>query len=162
MTDPAAEQIYQQATQLPPEDQLQFLEDACCGKPLLHAELSALLREGGDISTTLALGARSFLASAPATSSAGRLIERCLGVWTIKRFLARGGFGEVYVGERSGDYQQKVAIKILRTGEDTDDTLLERFRRERQALADLRHEYIATLLDGGTTEDGSIIWCSST
>ena len=46
--------------------------------------------------------------------------------------LGRGGMADVYAGERDdGAFEQRVAIKVLRRGLDTDD-LLARFRRERQ------------------------------
>ena len=45
---------------------------------------------------------------------------------------------------------EQVAIKLVRGGE----TLVQRFRQERQILASLEHPNIARLLDGGTTADG--------
>jgi serine/threonine-protein kinase len=72
----------------------------------------------------------------------------------IERELGRGGMGTVYLGARDdGAFEQRVAIKVLRRGVDTDDVLA-RFRRERQILASFDHPHIARLLDGGATGDG--------
>ncbi len=66
----------------------------------------------------------------------------------------RGGMATVYEAERSdGTYQQRVALKVLRRGLDTDD-LIRRFLVERQILSSLTHPNIARLLDGGSTPDG--------
>ena len=51
------------------------------------------------------------------------------------------------------EFEQKVAIKILKHGI-TSDYLLKRFQIERQTLANLQHRFIAKLLDGGSTDDG--------
>src|SRR5262249_20597139 len=51
------------------------------------------------------------------------------------------------------EYLQNVAVKLVRRGMDS-DLIVGRFRRERQILADLTHPNIATILDGGSTEDG--------
>jgi tetratricopeptide (TPR) repeat protein len=62
--------------------------------------------------------------------------------------------GSVYLGVRDdAQYEKQVAIKLLKRGLDT-DFMLNRFRQERQILADLEHPFIARLLDGGATEDG--------
>jgi len=62
--------------------------------------------------------------------------------------------GVIFLAERDDDeYRQRVAIKVLKRGMDTED-VLRRFRRERQTLARLVHPNIARLLDGGATEDG--------
>ncbi|HSG49503.1 MAG TPA: serine/threonine-protein kinase, partial [Longimicrobiales bacterium] len=50
-------------------------------------------------------------------------------------------------------YTRTVALKLIRKGLDT-ERVLERFRLERRILAGLRHPNIASLLDGGATEDG--------
>ena len=70
------------------------------------------------------------------------------------RELGRGGMGAVYLAERADEeFEQRVAIKLVRRGMDTDE-IVRRFRAERQILAHLDHPNIARLLDGGTTEDG--------
>jgi hypothetical protein len=67
---------------------------------------------------------------------------------------ACGGMGTVYLAVRSDDeFQKRVAVKVLRRGMDT-DAIVRRFRHERQILASLQYPYIATLLDGGTTDGG--------
>ncbi|MEM6456760.1 MAG: serine/threonine-protein kinase, partial [Acidobacteriota bacterium] len=76
-----------------------------------------------------------------------------IGPFRLLRRIGRGGMGTVYLGERSGDFDQRVAIKLIRRGMDTEDILV-RFRHERRILARLAHPHIARLLDGGTTDDG--------
>jgi eukaryotic-like serine/threonine-protein kinase len=77
-----------------------------------------------------------------------------LGRYRILRHLGRGGSGNVYFGERTvGDFDQRVAIKVLRRGTDTDDVLA-RFRAEGRILGSLNHPNIAHLLDGGATPEG--------
>ncbi len=77
-----------------------------------------------------------------------------IGPFQVIRPLGRGGMGTVMLAERAGsDFQQMVAIKLLRRGLDTHD-VLKRFRAERRILAGLRHPNIAALIDGGSTDDG--------
>ena len=80
-------------------------------------------------------------------------IGRRFGSFVAVRFLARGGFGAVYIGERSDSFQEKVAIKLIRPEWVSDQAARQRFLQERQALADLRHPAIASLLDGGGTKE---------
>ena len=75
------------------------------------------------------------------------------GPYRLERELGRGGMGTVYLARRADQaFERRVAVKVLRHGMDTDD-IVERFRRERQILADLRHPNIAELFDGGSTDD---------
>lgn len=79
--------------------------------------------------------------------------ERRIGAYILKKEIGRGGMGTVYLAERAdGEFHQKVAIKLIKRGMDT-DFILRRFRNERQILAALNHPNIAYLLDGGTTDD---------
>lgn len=81
--------------------------------------------------------------------SAGRL-----GPYRLIREIGHGGMGTVYLGVRDDDaFQKRVAIKVLKRGMDT-ESIVRRFRHERQILASLDHPFIAGLLDGGTTPDG--------
>lgn len=69
------------------------------------------------------------------------------------RKLGHGGMGAVWLAERErGDFDHQVAIKVIRPGV-LSESLIERFRRERQILAQLNHPHIARLYDGGQTEE---------
>jgi serine/threonine protein kinase len=82
------------------------------------------------------------------------LIGKRIGVFEIKKEIGRGGMGTVYLAERAdGEFNQTVAIKLIKRGMDT-DLILKRFRRERQILAALDHPNIAYFLSGDSTEDG--------
>jgi eukaryotic-like serine/threonine-protein kinase len=77
-----------------------------------------------------------------------------VGPYRLVREIGRGGTGTVYLAERDDRaFRQRVAVKLLRRGLDTDDVLA-RFRFERQVLASLDHPNIARLLDGGATAEG--------
>ncbi|HUS21192.1 MAG TPA: serine/threonine-protein kinase [Aeromicrobium sp.] len=79
-----------------------------------------------------------------------------VGPYRLVRLLGRGGMGEVYLAERDdGEYRDQVAIKLLAGGPGILGGERERrLRQERQILASLRHPGIATLYDGGITDDG--------
>ncbi len=79
----------------------------------------------------------------------GEIIDR----WRLLEPLGRGGMGEVWLAERIDQFEQKAALKLLKRGMDS-DSILQRFRRERQILARLEHHGIARLIDGGMTEAG--------
>ncbi len=101
----------------------------------------------------------------PAAELAGRIGEMAepmpdefigerIGGFRLTRLIGRGGMGTVFLGEREGaDFEQHVAVKLLRRGLYTD---FERrlFRREQRALAGLSHPDIARLIDGGVTPGG--------
>jgi serine/threonine protein kinase/tetratricopeptide (TPR) repeat protein len=77
-----------------------------------------------------------------------------LGPYRLIREIGHGGMGTVFLGVRDDDvFQKRVAIKVLKRGMDT-DSIVRRFRHERQILASLEHPFIASLLDGGSTPDG--------
>ena len=81
-------------------------------------------------------------------------IPKTLGPYRLIRPLGRGGMGSVHLAERQdGEVTMRVAIKLVRR-ELVSPDILNRFRKERQVLADLHHPNIARLLDAGTTEDG--------
>ncbi len=87
-------------------------------------------------------------------SDADNFLGREIGVYRLTREIGRGGMGAVYLAERAdGEFFQKVAIKLIKRGMDS-DFIIRRFRHERQILASFEHPFIARLLDGGTTTDG--------
>lgn len=93
-------------------------------------------------------------ADAAEMTSAPSLVGRRVGAYRVLQLIGRGGMGAVYLAERADDaFRQRVAIKTLWRGADS-EVLLQRFRSERQILAQLQHPNIAQLIDGGATDDG--------
>lgn len=83
------------------------------------------------------------------------MVGRHIGPYRIAREIGRGGMGTVYEALRAdGEFQHRVAIKLVRSGLDR-DFVLRRFRNERQILAALDHPNIGRLLGGGTASDGN-------
>ncbi len=77
---------------------------------------------------------------------------RRIGPYRLVSLLGSGGMGEVYLAERTdGEFEQRVALKLLRRGMDS-EAIRQRFLRERQLLAGLEHPHIARLLDGGSSD----------
>lgn len=81
--------------------------------------------------------------------------DTMIGPWRLVSEAGRGGMGTVYLAERAdAQFQQRVALKVVRGWLTPDDAHLRRFRDERRILAALDHPNIARLLDGGVTDDG--------
>lgn len=67
--------------------------------------------------------------------------------------LGRGGFGTVYRAQRDSHELEPVAIKVLQADRNS-QRILERFQRERLLHARMKSQYVARVLDVGTTEQG--------
>lgn len=82
-------------------------------------------------------------------------IGAMFGPYRVKKLIGRGGSSDVYLAERTSDFEQTVAIKVLRRQHGfLGPTAHQRFEIERQVLADLHHDSIAKILDGGTDSWG--------
>ncbi|MBA8883348.1 serine/threonine-protein kinase [Dokdonella fugitiva] len=137
--------------------------EACADDPLVRDEVLAMLRadqatgqqEIFDASLPAAvveLAGR--LAGVKATDAEAGHEGRSVGPFRLVREIGRGGMGAVWFAERAdGAFEQRVAVKLIRSGWDVDEVLA-RFRAERQILAGLQHPNIAHLVDGGITADG--------
>jgi serine/threonine-protein kinase len=79
-------------------------------------------------------------------------VGRSLGKVRIDSLLARGGMAEVYLGVHTS-LQREVAVKILRAQYADDEDLLERFQREAQVVAKLRHQNIVQVFDYDSIDD---------
>jgi serine/threonine protein kinase len=82
----------------------------------------------------------------------GRIIA---GRYELKRMIARGGMGVVYLAEQI-ELGRLVALKLLKSHNDPENNsaFQERFTLEARTLAKLDHPNIVTLYDYGRTEDG--------
>jgi len=75
-----------------------------------------------------------------------------IGPYRVLQRLGEGGMGIVYAAEQRAPVRRRVAIKVLRSGQNSREVLA-RFDVERQALALMSHVNIARILDAGTTAD---------
>jgi len=141
--------LFQKAAELNSSQRTPFLDEACGDDAELRGEVEGLLAHADK---TLSLLKRPVDDAAQELAFVGRRI----GPYVLRRVLGEGGMGTVYLAARADEqYQQFVAIKLLHGGPWQSETILQRFRAERQILANLTHPNIARLLDGGMTSDGS-------
>lgn len=139
----------------PAAERATFLRRACEGDPELEHEVQSLVDAATadpDFLDRPLIDLRSqedwTASDSPADTS------RRIGRYRLVRQLGRGGMGEVFLGVQEGDdFERSVAVKLIRRGAESDD-VARRFARERRILARLRHPNIASLLDGGTADDG--------
>ncbi len=154
-------EIFEGARAAPEAERSDWVARQCGPDLALRNEVEALLEVDGSDPRTLGelTRDRTPLASAGAAGDGSadepdESIGRVIGDYRLLERIGDGGMGRVYLAERAdGEFDTRVAIKLLRRGMDTDD-ILARFRRERQVLADLKHVNIARLIDGGSTEEG--------
>lgn len=120
-------------------DQIQFCTQ--CGAPLSLAQRAAAGAAG--------LGS-------PGVSDRDPLIGQTLdGKYRLDSLLGQGGMGRVYRAARPliGDM---VALKILSPEQIADNHAVERFRREAQAAARLKHPNAVSIYDFGVSEAGLV------
>jgi serine/threonine-protein kinase len=79
---------------------------------------------------------------------------RQLGQYDLRRRIGIGGMGEVYLAEHQL-LKRPCAIKLVRPGQETDPTVLERFEREVRLTATLSHWNTVEIYDYGRAEDGT-------
>lgn len=137
------------ALELPASKRRAFLDEVCGADHELREEVEGLLEASDDTEDFIETPAL-----AHSDDWLSGLIGTHIGPYRIVELLGEGGMGAVYRGIRDdGDFQQQIAIKLVKRGMDT-NAILRRFRVERRILAKLDHPNICKLLDGGVTDDG--------
>jgi eukaryotic-like serine/threonine-protein kinase len=134
------DRLFQQAVDLPAgATREEFLSSSTGADPALLEDVRRLLE-------------RDSIVQKAAASSAPPLPR--FGVYQARELIGRGGMGAVYRATREdGEVTLEVAVKSI-SSPLWSAILDERFRRERQILAQLRHPNIAAFLDSGMGDDG--------
>jgi Tol biopolymer transport system component len=146
------EELLDAALELPPAERESFLRRECADAPELAGEVSKILRAGERPGSILDAPIHRLTPLLP-NEEIPAPPER-VGPYRIERPIGEGGMGTVYLAQRDdGEFDQRVALKLVRRGLHLDSRIVRRFREERQILATLNHPGIARLLDGGLTED---------
>lgn len=139
------QELFEQLLELPPEQRAAFIEAITDG-PEMREEVRALIAVHESEATLPEAG----LAPDTRLPPAGHRV----GPWRLERLLGQGGMGTVWEAVRADDqFEKRVAIKFLHANAGL-PAAEQRFRAERQILANLDHPNVATLLDGGVTDDG--------
>lgn len=162
-------EVVRVAADLPKEEVLVFLDQACGDNKALRSAVENILNNTknfinnkskyemeddkdnrNDRPDTLKYSINSIkLISDP-------LIERKLGEFVIKEKLGQGGFGTVYKAKQ-GTLRREVVIKILHKNHLNDKKIVNLFKREARLAAKLEHPYAAHIYSFGTEADG-LMW----
>lgn len=144
-------EVFSTAADLVGAEREAYLTATCSDEPDVLREVRLLLDHHGQAEGFLAEPVRelatTLLTEEPEASGG------ILGPYQLVGEIGRGGMGVVYLAQRVGDYEQQVAIKVIKRGMDTEEAH-QRFLAERQILARLQHPNVARILDGGLTDDG--------
>lgn len=146
------EEIFSTVVDRPVAEREAYLTRICGEDQEMQREVLSLLARdtAEDFIPDAILNAALSVAAEPKDDLTGERI----GPYRLMRLIGRGGMGTVYEAVRDDkQFQQQVALKIIKRGMDT-DFVRDRFLRERQILASLDHSYIARLFDGGATPNG--------
>jgi serine/threonine-protein kinase len=145
-------ELFDEASNLSAEERELYLTSKCADDPELKKEVQSLFNSFEN--TKDFLEEPLTIVEQNKSNFVDPYIGKQIGNYIIDGEAGIGGMGIVYTGKRNDkEFEQKVAIKILKHGI-TSEYLLKRFQIERQTLANLQHQNIARLLDGGRTSDG--------
>jgi non-specific serine/threonine protein kinase/serine/threonine-protein kinase len=131
--------LFLQICDLPEEDRLAALDEACGDDRELRREVGSLLSFHDETEVP------------PATRPEPHP-ER-IGDYRVLRKLGEGGMGVVYEVRQEHPVRRTLALKLVKWGMDTEDVLA-RFETERQALAMMNHPNVAKVFEAGATEQG--------
>ena len=151
------EEVFFAALELAPSERQNFVNRKCVNDCELRQKLEILLTADQSAADQDFLHSSAFEENAAGFAPdflADAWIGKTIGHYEILERIGAGGMGAVYLAKRAdGQFEKRVAIKIIKRGMDS-EAILKRFLRERQILANLEHPNIARLLDAGMTADG--------
>jgi len=161
-----AKQIFADALELPADKRLAFIKRSAHGDEDLERRVLDLLKAHEEAGTFLGTPTHHPREQSP-PSEPGSVApeppqqdvepqssgESTIGHYHIRRRIGEGHYGEVFEAEQTAPIRRRVAIKVLKRGVDTNQTLA-RFHAERQAIATLDHPNLCRFLDAGQTADG--------
>lgn len=150
-----ADRILQSVLERSPAEREGYLDELCGADEQLRSEVITLLDASQQAeavgSTTVFQAGADFSEVQP-----GLKPEEFLGPYRIRKILGRGGMGDVYLAEHTGQ-NREVALKLLPEDFLGDPQRVQRFRQEARAVIALNHPNIVTVYDIGAAESGYFI-----
>ncbi len=139
--------LYEAALEKPAEQRIRYLTEACPEDDLRTEviRLLANIKEAGSfLSQPLIAGWDPFKTkSGDGFLSSGQILA---GRFKIKKFIARGGMGEVYEAEDL-ELQEHVALKLVRPELLLDAHAMQRFKREVHLAKKVTHPHVCRTFD---------------
>ncbi|HEV2622312.1 MAG TPA: serine/threonine-protein kinase [Frateuria sp.] len=152
---PSLRELFEAALPLPADVRARLLAERCAD-PLRRAQVERMLAADATEGELLVTGDAAHAASAIGETSVAQALPggSRIGSFELVEVLGEGGSATVFRAFREAEgVRQEVALKLLARGLYTADAQRQ-FRREREALARLRHPGIARLIEGGITDGG--------
>ncbi|MEZ4830249.1 MAG: serine/threonine-protein kinase [Bacteroidia bacterium] len=146
--------LFHQALERPQKEHVTFLQTACGGDTALFQEVIDLLSHYQPEEAFFEDWQQKQISAMLEWGEAPLLPGDQFDNYHIQAEIGRGGMAVVYLAERIGEgFSQKVAIKVMKRGIDTDQVVA-RFHQERKLIASIQHPNIARMIDGGSTPMG--------
>lgn len=125
------------------------VESLCAGSPELESAVRRRLAGMSAIDDALGL-------SEPQREEHGRApgVGTTVGAYELVRAIGEGGFGVVYEARRRDGLLGRFAVKVLLRAAYSENARA-RFANEGRALAIVRHDSIASVIDAGLSESGA-------
>jgi serine/threonine-protein kinase len=144
------EQHFARLSELDEKERVNYLSQLHDTDPQLHGILNDLFQEENNLHPIFARSAGDIFSAWQDDELTGTRI----GKYRLENLIGQGAMASVFLARRDdGEFDQSVALKLIKPGF-IDDQILKMFRTERQTLAALQHPNIASLYDGGVTQDG--------
>ncbi len=176
------ETLFHETLARPDAERAAFLDAACAGQPELRAGVAALLAAHEASRSLLDIPPRGLSPSVDpdlgeaklpgtdeytpgskksplrqATSDFRPHFEPGLviaGRYTLQEKIGEGGMGEVWVAKQTEPVKRKVALKLIKTGMDSQGRAAHASSRSGRRWRMMDHPNIARVLDGGMTPTG--------
>ena len=159
-----AQKIFEHAVDMPADEQLEYVEQACQDDSELLKIVQELLNTNEQLNTRI--DAQDQLNVQLQDDDTGEtLSEEMLredrqnlafnaNKYRLLRKIGEGGMGSVYLCEHTDpNIKQQVAVKVLRFNNDKKETV-QRFEQERSILSQLKHPNITQFIDADYFKDG--------
>ncbi len=155
MQSPSLRELFDTAVDLPSSARAAFLVENCSDAQLRAAVERLLQADARDNSLFSGGAAAVAQAIGDVDLTQNFAAGTRLGPFELIAFLGEGGSSTVFHARREVEgVRQDVALKILRRGLYSPEAQRQ-FRRERQALTQLKHPSIARLIEGGVSAGGT-------
>ena len=160
------QEIYHLAVALPPAERNDLVVRASESDPVLIQKVSSLLEAEASLSgfleepvcdLALRIMSQDTLTESiepPNSSSMDSLINSTVGGrYLVESLLAEGGMARVYLSRDLTLDPKRVVLKVLLEKSLRNKEIVRKFRREKDALAQVAHPGVVTILDAGELPD---------